>query len=87
MIALRLIFSREHQLPFYFSLSDGKVATNLSKTEFGSSNLNLKWNNIILKNQADDNMDDFLSYGVLNTGSEIHFLFIDKEKFTDNNQP
>ena len=44
------------------------------------SNLNLKWNNIILKNQAEDNMDDFLSYGVLNTGSEIHFLFIDKEK-------
>ncbi len=43
VIALRLIFSREHQLPFYFNLSDGKVATNLSKTEFGTSDLSLKW--------------------------------------------
>lgn len=42
------------------------------------SSLKLQWNNIIYKNQSDDDNDNFLSYATLNEGAEIHFLFIEK---------
>ncbi|RYY47248.1 MAG: hypothetical protein EOO06_12810 [Chitinophagaceae bacterium] len=42
--------------------------------------LNLEWSNTVLKSQSDDNNDSFLSFGTMNAGSEIHFLFIEKEK-------
>jgi len=44
------------------------------------SSLGMKWNNVILKKQNDDDNDNFLSYGILNTGAELNFLFIEKER-------
>ena len=34
----------------------------------------LKWSTVIHKSQADVNRDDFLSYGLINSGGEIQFL-------------
>jgi hypothetical protein len=44
------------------------------------SSLKLNWNNVILKKQTDDDEDSFLSFGTMNAGAEIHFLFIEKER-------
>lgn len=44
------------------------------------SSLKPRWMNIIFKSQEDDNSDNFLSYGTLNAGAEIYFLFIEKVK-------
>lgn len=40
----------------------------------------LAWSNTIRKNQFDDNTDSFISYQLFNTGSEIRFLFNQREK-------
>lgn len=40
----------------------------------------MKWNNVILKSQTDDDDDSFISFGTMNAGTEIHFLYIEKEK-------
>ena len=40
----------------------------------------LRWSNVIRKNQFDDNTDAFISYQLFNTGSEVRFLFNQKEK-------
>jgi hypothetical protein len=40
----------------------------------------MRWSSVILKDQSDDDRDTFLSYGTLNTGNEIHFLFLNKER-------
>ncbi len=45
-----------------------------------TKDLKLKWNNIINKKQNDVETDNFLSYATLNMGSEIHYLFVDKNK-------
>ncbi|MEO7444109.1 MAG: hypothetical protein ABIT96_12845 [Ferruginibacter sp.] len=48
-----------------------------------NKDLQLEWSNMIMKYQTAENKDIFLSYTTLNTGNEIHFLFIDKEKNTE----
>lgn len=40
----------------------------------------LQWTNAIRKNQFDDNTDAYLSYQLFNTGSEVRFLFNQREK-------
>jgi hypothetical protein len=40
----------------------------------------LQWNNVIHKEQFDDDTDDALSYQVMNTGGALHFLFNQDEK-------
>ena len=52
---------------------------NILVMSFDSS-LNLNWNNLILKKQSDDDDDSYLSYGTMNVGAEINFLYIEKEK-------
>ena len=47
------------------------------------SSLKLKWSNVILKKQSNDDDDSYLSYGTMNVGSEINFLYIEKEKNTE----
>lgn len=42
------------------------------------SSLQPVWTNIILKKQTDDNNDNYLSYGYVNVGKEIYFLFLEK---------
>jgi len=49
-------------------------------TFFFDENGNLKWSNAIRKSQFDDNTDSYLGYQLFNTGSEIRFLFNQKEK-------
>lgn len=46
------------------------------------SSLKLNWNNVILKKQTDSDDDSFLSFGTMNTGGEINFLYIEREKNT-----
>ena len=42
----------------------------------------LEWSNTIGKDQFDDESDDLISYQMMNTGNELHFLFTDLEKRT-----
>ena len=42
--------------------------------------LQLDWDNVILKAQTETDDDSYLSFGTMNAGGEIHFLFIAKEK-------
>jgi len=44
------------------------------------SELKADWANIVHKKQYDEDTDNFLSYATLNSGAEIHFLFIEKER-------
>lgn len=39
-----------------------------------------EWSGVITKEQWEDNSDDLLSYQVMNTGGQIHFLFNNNEK-------
>jgi len=41
---------------------------------------NMEWNTVMGKEQYDDNTDNLLSYQVMNTGGELHFLFNQHEK-------
>ncbi len=40
----------------------------------------MEWSNVIRKSQYDDNTDNFIGYGMMNSGDEIHFLFNMQEK-------
>ncbi len=40
----------------------------------------MDWANVIRKSQYDDNSDNFIGYGLMNTGGEVHFLFNSQEK-------
>ena len=42
----------------------------------------LEWSNVISKNQFDDESDNLISYGNMNTGGEVHFLFNTFERRT-----
>ncbi|HEY5407476.1 MAG TPA: hypothetical protein VIJ92_10315 [Ginsengibacter sp.] len=41
---------------------------------------NLIWSNVIHKSQFDDDNDNFLSYSIMLTGGELHFLFNELER-------
>ncbi|MEO8415157.1 MAG: hypothetical protein ABI472_15970 [Ginsengibacter sp.] len=41
---------------------------------------NLVWSNVVHKSQYDDNSDNYLSYSIMKTGSELHFLFNELER-------
>lgn len=40
----------------------------------------IDWSNVIRKSQHDDNNDNFISYGVLNSGDKVNFIFNLQEK-------
>jgi hypothetical protein len=40
----------------------------------------LEWSNVIRKDQYDDDSDDRISYNLMNTGGQLHFLFNLQEK-------
>ncbi len=42
--------------------------------------LNILWNSLLLKSQADDENDNYLSFSTMNVGGEIHFLFNEGER-------
>jgi len=43
-------------------------------------NGNLIWNNVVHKSQFDDNTDNSLSYAIMLTGGQLHFLFNELER-------
>lgn len=45
-----------------------------------NNKLSVEWTNIIPKKQVDDGNDNYLSFAMFNTGGEIHFLFLEKDK-------
>ncbi len=56
-------------------------ADNVLVLSFSKDN-QLEWSNVISKNQFDDESDNLISYGNMNTGSEVHFLFNTFERRT-----
>jgi len=56
-------------------------ADNVLVLSFDKDN-RLEWSNVITKSQFDDETDNLISYGNMNTGSEVHFLFNTFERRT-----
>lgn len=54
-------------------------ADNITLLSFDSSG-KLQWSNVIHKDQFDDESDDRISYKLMNTGGQIHFLFNQEER-------
>ncbi|RXK83052.1 hypothetical protein [Filimonas effusa] len=54
-------------------------ADNIAVMSFDTTGT-MEWANIIRKSQYDDNSDNYLGYGTMRTGSEIHFVFNQLEK-------
>ena len=54
-------------------------ADNIAVLSF-DSNGKQEWNNVMGKEQYDDESDDLLSYQLMNTGGQIHFLFNQQER-------
>jgi len=63
-------FGRELSVRYYY---DDVVVASID------SSLKLEWNSLIHKKQYDVDNDNFLSYSIMNTGGELHFLFVDKD--------
>ena len=56
-------------------------ADNISIMSFDSSAA-IQWSNVIHKSQYDDYTDNLIGYGIMNTGTEVHFLFNQLERRT-----
>ncbi len=54
-------------------------ADNITILSF-DKNGHLEWNNVVGKSQFNDESDDQLSYQVMNTGDQLHFLFNQQER-------
>lgn len=54
-------------------------ADNIAVLSFNSSG-QIEWSNVMGKSQFDDESDDLLSYQLMNTGGQIHFLFNQQER-------
>ena len=52
---------------------------NILVLSFDSS-MAIQWSNILPKKQADDDNDNFLSYSLMNVGSEIHFIYVEEDR-------
>ncbi len=54
-------------------------ADNIAVLSFNSKG-QLEWNNVMGKSQFDDESGDMISYQLVNTGEQIHFLFNQQER-------
>lgn len=54
-------------------------ADNIAVLSFDNQG-KLEWNSVVGKTQYDDETDDLISYQLVNTGSEIHFIFNQQER-------
>jgi len=66
------MFGNSNSLTRYF-------ADNVAVISF-EPNGKMEWSNVIRKSQYDDNTDNFIGYGILNTGDQLHFIFNLQEK-------
>jgi hypothetical protein len=78
--------------PYYSNLWWNSRYNNNSNVRFHADNIavlsfdaagKLQWSNVIGKSQYDDQSDDELSYQLMNTGDQLHFLFNDLERRTN----
>ncbi len=76
--------------PYYMPWNRGGW-NNYQNTRFFADNImilsfdsdgQMEWSNIIPKNQYDDESDNSISYGLVNTGGELHFLYNQYERRT-----
>lgn len=67
----RGFYSNTTQTRYYY---DNIVVMDINK------NGKLTWANVLHKTQFDDETDNFLSYQIMNTGDELHFLFNELER-------
>ncbi|CAN5727267.1 hypothetical protein BH11BAC4_BH11BAC4_09940 [soil metagenome] len=44
------------------------------------SSMAIQWSNILPKKQTDDDSDNYLSYALMNVGSEIHFIYVEEDR-------
>lgn len=68
----RYSMMNNNQVTRYFA--DNVVLLSFDKTG------KMEWSNVIRKSQFDDNSDNFIGYGILNTGDQAHFLFNIQDK-------
>lgn len=54
-------------------------ADNITILSFDNTG-KLEWNNVIKKEQFDDQAGDYISYLLMNTGAQLHFIFNREEK-------
>ena len=54
-------------------------ADNITVLSFSNTG-QLEWSNVMGKSQFDDQSDELLSYQLMNTGGQIHFLFNQLER-------
>ncbi len=65
---------------FYSNSQNARYhADNIVILSFDKSG-KLQWNNVIAKDQFDDETDDLISYQLMNTGGQLHFLFNMEER-------
>lgn len=79
--------------PYYNSLwYRSRFYGNNTNTQYHADNIvllsfdkegRLQWNNVIAKEQFDDETDDLISYQLMNTGGQLHFLFNMEERRTN----
>lgn len=67
----------------YYNSSNVRYhADNITVLSF-DENGKLQWSNVIGKSQFDDQSDDEISFQLMNTGGQLHFLFNDFERRTN----
>ena len=75
--------------PYYNNWSTNSRWSNSQAVRYHADNVavlsfdkdgKMEWSNVILKEQFDDQSDDLLSYQILITGGQLHFLFNQTEK-------
>lgn len=77
--------------PFYYPYSPmyGYGYGYGSQTRYSADNIavisfddkgKMEWSNVIQKSQYDDNTDNYIGYGLINTGDQLHYLFNAQER-------
>ena len=75
--------------PYYGNGFYGNRFNDFNNTRYQADNVVIssfdkngrrEWNSVIAKQQFDDQTDDLLSFQIMNTGGQLHFLFNNMEK-------
>jgi hypothetical protein len=75
--------------PFYNNYWGGNRYSSNQSVRYHADNIAVlsfdkdgkqEWSNVLVKEQYDDQTDDMLSYQLMNTGGQIHFLFNQMER-------
>ncbi|MDE3145163.1 MAG: sulfur globule family protein [Bacteroidota bacterium] len=76
--------------PFYYPYSMFDYGYgSVNQTRYSADNIavisfddkgKMEWSNVIQKTQYDDNTDNYIGYGLINTGDQLHYLFNAQER-------